>query len=89
MMGGPNTSMAGLHDILFQQLERISNEDLKGDALKEELTRSETICDIASQIINAGDLVVKVARLNNDLTGKETELGYLVEQPTRKIGAMK
>ena len=51
--------MSDLHNHLFAQLERLSDEELKGDALKEELERSKAVTAVAREIIANGGLVLK------------------------------
>lgn len=40
-----------LNDHLFAQLERLMDEDLEGDAFKQELMRSKSVSNLAQQII--------------------------------------
>ena len=54
-----------LNDHLFAELERLGDENLKGDALKEEIERSRSIGPIADRIINSGDLMLR-ARIAAD-----------------------
>ncbi|ATW24138.1 hypothetical protein [Candidatus Formimonas warabiya] len=52
----------GLDDLqnhLFAQLERLGDEDLKGDDLSEEINRAKAISDIATQVIANSNLVLK------------------------------
>lgn len=79
MAKGPNTSIGGMHDILFQQLERISNEDLKGEDLEMEMKRTDAICDLAGKIIDNGHLAIKVAKIRQDAATMAPEVGYLVD----------
>lgn len=79
MAKGPNTSIGGMHDILFQQLERISNEDLKGEDLEMEMKRTDAICNLAGKIIDNGHLAIKVAKIRQDAASLAPEVGYLVE----------
>ena len=44
-----------LKDLLFVQLERISNPELKGDELDAEIKRAETACKISGQIIGSAN----------------------------------
>jgi len=52
-------TLGDLNNHLFAQLERLGEEDLKGDKLVEEITRAKAISDIATQIISNGSLVLK------------------------------
>lgn len=55
-----------LNNHLFAQLERLSDEDLKGEELKEEIGRAGAVTGIAKQIIASGSLVLKAAKLVSD-----------------------
>lgn len=58
--------LSDLHNILFEQLERLNNEDLKGDELTNELQRSRAITGVASQIIANGQLALKAKKMHED-----------------------
>ena len=47
-----------LNDHLFAQLERLSDEETKGEELKEEISRSKAVGGIASYIIGNARLVL-------------------------------
>ncbi len=51
--------LSDLNNHLFSQLERLSDEDLKGDDLKEEIERSKAVKDIAQEIISGGKLALE------------------------------
>lgn len=51
-----------LNDHLFAQLERLSDEELKGDDLAKEIARSKAVTDVAGSIIACGSLALR-ARL--------------------------
>lgn len=78
------TSMADMHEILFQQLEAISNPDLHGKDLQEEIQRASSMCKITEQIINNGNLAYRVAMAKLE-SGQEYqgEVDYLTESPER------
>ena len=63
-------TLGDLNNHLFAQLERLGEEDLKGDQLQEEINRARAVTGIASQIVANGTLVLK---------GKELQLEYGVE----------
>jgi hypothetical protein len=51
--------LSDLNNHLFAQLERLSDEDLKGDALAEEIHRSWAVTRVAEQIIRNANLVLQ------------------------------
>jgi len=55
-----------LNDHLFAQVERLSDEDLKGDALREEIGRAKSVSNVAAQIIKNGNLALKAQVALND-----------------------
>lgn len=56
-----------LNDHLFALIERLGNEKLRGDALKEEIARSSAVCGVADRVIKSGDLMLR-ARIAADNT---------------------
>ncbi|MBR9923693.1 hypothetical protein [Vreelandella venusta] len=41
-----------LRNHLFAQLERLGDESIKGDALKEEIQRARAVSDVSAQIVD-------------------------------------
>lgn len=58
--------LADLNNHLFAQLERLSDEELKGEALQAEIQRSHAITNVAKQIINNGSLVLSAHKAVSD-----------------------
>jgi hypothetical protein len=56
----------GLYDILFQQLEKLSDRNIKGDELKTEIIRADAMSRIATQLINNGRLVLEAVRVSEN-----------------------
>lgn len=50
--------LSDLNNHLFAQLERLGNEELEGEALKSELSRSNAITSVAKEIISNGRLIL-------------------------------
>lgn len=59
-----------LNNHMFAQLERLSDEDLEGDALKEELNRSKAISALATQMIANSTLALNAQKAINDYSIK-------------------
>jgi hypothetical protein len=61
-------TLGDLNNHLFAQLERLSDEDIRGDKLKEEIERAKALSSIANQVISNGNLVLKAQQFydNND-----------------------
>lgn len=54
--------LVDLNDHLFAQLERLSDEDITGEQLQDEIRRAGAIDRIAAQVIAVGDLALKATR---------------------------
>ena len=58
--------LSDLNNHLFAQLERLGDEELKGDELATEITRAKAVSDIAEQIIANGALVLRAVQVQAD-----------------------
>ena len=54
-----NNKLIDLNNHLFAQLERLGEEELNGDALKDEIDRSRAISGIASNIVENARLALE------------------------------
>ncbi|WP_404317544.1 hypothetical protein RX799_24825 [Klebsiella oxytoca] len=59
-------SLEDLHNHLFAQLERLSDEDITGDKLKEEINRARAVSAIAGNIVDNGNLALKAKQMVGD-----------------------
>lgn len=64
-------TLGDLNNHLFAQLERLSDEDLKGDSLKEEILRSKAIEGIAKEIISNANIVLQAKRHTSEYMDKD------------------
>ena len=70
-------TLTDLNNHLFAQLERLSDEDLKGEELKEELQRSNAVSKVA-QNINNGSLVLQAQKFKDEKLDAESEIPKLL-----------
>jgi len=64
-------TLGDLNNHLFAQLERLGDEELKGEKLEEELGRAKAVTSVASQIISNGNLLLKSKLAANEFLEKE------------------
>lgn len=76
-----NTSLAALNDMLFQQLETITNTDLKEDELEIEIKRTKAVTDIATKIVDNAKLELEALKFKDDAMhfGVEQDMFFLQE----------
>jgi hypothetical protein len=67
-------TLSDLNNHLFAQLERLSDEDLTGDALNNEINRTKAVTDVATQIISNSSLVLKAMQFKDDKLDANTRL---------------
>lgn len=72
-------TLGDLNNHLFMQLERLSEEDLSGENLKEEISRAKSISDIAGNVIKNGGLVLEGQKAMNDRMDADQKLPKMLE----------
>ena len=72
-------TLGDLNNHLFMQLEKLSDEGLKGEELKEEVTRTKAISLIAKQIIDNGTLVLEAKKVAEESLNADIELPKMLE----------
>lgn len=63
-------TLGDLNNHLFAQLERLGDENLKGESLQEEIERAKSVTSIASQIISNGNLVLQSEKFKAEVLGR-------------------
>lgn len=74
-----SNNLGDLHDYLFAQLQRLSNEDLEGERLAEEISRSKAVTDIAATIIDNASLVLKAKIAQGESIAANKSLPKMLE----------
>lgn len=71
--------LTDLNDHLFAELERLSDEDLVGEKLEEEIRRAEAVCGISTQIIANGTLALKAEQFKDNALSANTRIPKFLE----------
>lgn len=58
--------LTDLNDHLFAQLERLSDENLAGEQLNQEIKRGEAVAKVADQIVRNASVQLQAAKLVSD-----------------------
>lgn len=72
-------TLGDLNNHLFAQLERLSDEELAGEKLAEEINRARAVTSVASQIIANGSLVLEAQKLVDDRMNADTVIPKMLE----------
>ena len=59
-------TLTDLQNHLFAQLERLGDEDIRGEQLQEEFERAKAVTSVASQIIANGNLALKAEAFRHE-----------------------
>lgn len=72
-------SLRDLNNHLFAELERLSDEDLKGEELTEEISRAKAIGSVAGRVIENSALTLSAAKFVDDHMNADLQLpSYLL-----------
>lgn len=61
-MGKTKTTLNDLNEYLFQELDRLTNEDLSEEDLDKEIKRSEALQKVAKTVIENGALALQAKK---------------------------
>lgn len=72
-------TLGDLNNHLFAQLERLGDEDLKGEELQEEMERAKSISNVAKTIIENASLVLDAQKALDDRMNTDAKLPKMLE----------
>lgn len=75
----PRNTLGDLNNHLFAQLERLTDDEIKGEELREELMRADAVSKIAQQIIANGSLVLKAQKVADDFMSADSKIPRMLE----------
>lgn len=59
-------NLMDLNNVLFEQIERLNDDDLVGEELENELKKSKAIGGIASTIVQNSSLILRAVRVGEE-----------------------
>lgn len=75
-----NNKLVDLNNHLFAQMERLSDENISGDELEQEINRSRAITSVATQIISNGVLALKAEEFKSEvISSREAQVPKFLE----------
>lgn len=82
--------LTDLNNILFEQIERLNDDDLHGEALKQQIKRSQAIERVAGMIIANANTVLKAEKLKMEYAMDDRDPSQVPEmlriEDRKKIG---
>ena len=63
-------SLVDLNEYLFEQLDRLTNDDLTSEELETELKRAKTVSQIASNIVNSTAVILDAQKHKDEYYGR-------------------
>jgi len=72
-------TLSDLNAKLFEQMDKLSKENITQEELDKEIARSESMIKIANVIISNGDLALRAAKFKDDMLNADNKLPKMLE----------
>lgn len=63
-------SLVDLNEYLFEQLDRLTNDDLTDEELEKEIKRAKTVSQVASNIVNSTAVILDAQKHKDEYYGR-------------------
>ena len=74
-----SNKLMALNNHLFEQLERLNDDELTEEEIRKETERTSAIVRISSQIINTASVALKAEKLKSEISGSEFNKPEMIE----------
>ena len=74
-----SNTLMDLNTKLFEQMDKLSKEDISSEELEKEIARSESMIKLAGVIISNGELALKAAKFKDDMMDADTKIPKMLE----------
>lgn len=72
-------TLGDLNNHLFAEIERLGDEDLKGEDLEKEIARANAITAVAGQVVANGQLVLKAMQFSDNKWSADSEVPRMLK----------
>ncbi len=72
-------TLSDLNTKLFEQMCKLSKDDISSEVLEKEIARSDSMIKIATVIISNGELALKAAKFKDDMLNADNKLPKMLE----------
>ena len=72
-------TLGDLNNHLFEQIERLLDDELQGEKLREEVVRAKAVASIAKEIVATGQLVLDAKKFEDDKINLDSKPSKMLE----------
>lgn len=72
-------TLGDLNNHLFAEIERLSDEDLKGEELAEEISRARSISEVSSRIISNASIILQAEKFKDERFNADRSVPKMLE----------
>lgn len=83
----PRNKLIDLNNLLFEQLERLTDEDLTSEELEMELKRSKAVCGIGRIIVDNAHVALEAQKHMDEYGIDNKEMPQLLQNPGDSSGS--